>query len=148
MIKLKNYRQLSEHYQSFLYQRFIDTSQSEKFGYPKVIDSIEISSKTESNITQLLTLIFDIAEQLLAPGGQDQTVFQPRIPAKYIYLEEALEEYRHNRKKSILTEKEYKKRDLIQEIFQGTNQNSFRDHVELQQATKWLHENGSIKEQD
>ncbi|CAF3712432.1 unnamed protein product [Rotaria sp. Silwood1] len=44
MIKLKNYRQLSEHYQSFLYQRFIDTSQSEKFGYPKVIDSIEISS--------------------------------------------------------------------------------------------------------
>ncbi|CAF2762688.1 unnamed protein product [Rotaria sp. Silwood2] len=98
MIKLKNYRQLSEHYQSFLYQRFIDTSQSEKFGYPKVIDSIEISSKTESNIIQLLTLIFNIAEQLLAPGGQDQTVFQPRFPAKYIYLEEALEEYRQNRK--------------------------------------------------
>ncbi|CAF4726489.1 unnamed protein product [Rotaria sp. Silwood1] len=101
MIKLKNYRQLSEHYQSFLYQRFIDTSQSEKFGYPKVIDSIEIST----------------------PGRMKQIfVDQGHLKGDF--------------------------RDLIQEIFQGTNQNSFRDHVELQQATKWLHENGSIKEQD
>jgi hypothetical protein len=68
MIKLKNNRQLSERYQSFLYQRFIDTYQSEKFDYPKVIDSIEIISKTGSNIKQLSTFIYDITVQLLTPG--------------------------------------------------------------------------------
>jgi hypothetical protein len=68
LIKLKNYRQLSDNYQSILYQRFIDTTQHEKLGYPKVLDSIEISSKTGSNIKQLCTLIYDIAGQLLVPG--------------------------------------------------------------------------------
>jgi hypothetical protein len=33
-------------------------------------------------------------------------------------------------------------RELIKEILQRTNQVQFRDYVELQQATKWLHENG------
>ena len=45
--------------------------------------------------------------QLLAPGGKDQTIFQQRIPAKYILLEEALEGYRINKKTLILNEKEY-----------------------------------------
>lgn len=35
-------------------------------------------------------------------------------------------------------------RDLIKEISQQTNRIQFRDQVELQQATKWLHENGKI----
>jgi hypothetical protein len=107
IVKLKNYRQLSENFQSLIYQQFIDTSQNEKLGYPKVLDSIEISSKTGYNIKQLCTLIYDIAGQLLAPTSKDQTIFQQRIPAKYIYLEEALEEYRINKKVSILNDKEY-----------------------------------------
>ena len=41
------------------------------------------------------------------PGGKDQTIFQQRIPAKYIYLEEALEQYRNSGQTSILNEKDY-----------------------------------------
>jgi hypothetical protein len=85
----------------------MDTSQCEKLGYPKVLDSIEISSKTGYNIKHLCTLIYETAGQLLAPGGKDQTIFQQRIPAKYIQLEELLEDYRTNKKTSILNEKEY-----------------------------------------
>ncbi len=106
-MKLKNYRQLSENFQKLIYRRFIDTSQNEKLGYPKVLDSIEISNKTGYNVKQLCLLIYDIAGQLLAPGGKDQTLFQQRIPAKYIQLEEVLEDYRINKKTSILNEKEY-----------------------------------------
>jgi hypothetical protein len=40
-------------------------------------------------------------------GGKDQAIFQQRISAKYIHLEEALEEYRMNQKSSILNAKEY-----------------------------------------
>ena len=105
--KLKNYRQLAENFQKIIFQRFIDTSQCEKLGYPKVLDSLEVSSKTNHNIKQLCTLIYEHAAQLLAPGGKDQTIFQQRIPAKYIQLEEALEVYRINKKTLILNEKEY-----------------------------------------
>ncbi|CAF3639498.1 unnamed protein product [Rotaria socialis] len=142
IVKLKNYRQLSENFQSIIYQRFIDTSQSEKLGYPKVLESIEISNKTGYNVKQLCTLIYDVAGQLLAPSAKDQGIFQQRIPAKYIYLEEALEEYRINKKTSILNDKEYQ--ELIKEISQKNNSVQFRDWIELQQATKWLHENGII----
>ncbi|CAF3301580.1 unnamed protein product [Rotaria sp. Silwood2] len=142
IVKLKNYRQLSENFQSIIYKRFMDTSQSEKLGYPKVLESIEISSKTGYNIKQLCTLIYDIAGQLLVPNSKDQNIFQQRIPAKYIYLEEALEEYQINKKISMLNDKEYQ--ELIKEISQQKNHVQFRDYVELQQATKWLHENGII----
>ncbi|CAF5068031.1 unnamed protein product, partial [Rotaria sp. Silwood1] len=142
IVKLKNYRQLSENFQSIIYKRFIDTSQSEKLGYPKVLESIEISSKTGYNIKQLCTLIYDISGQLLVPNIKDQNIFQQRIPAKYIYLEDALEEYRLNKKISMLNDKEYQ--ELIKEISQQKNHIQFRDYIELQQATKWLHENGII----
>ncbi|CAF5196291.1 unnamed protein product, partial [Rotaria magnacalcarata] len=125
IVKLKNYRQLSENFQSIIYQRFIDTSQSEKLGYPKVLESIEISNKTGYNVKQLCTLIYDVAGQLLAPSAKDQGIFQQRIPAKYIYLEEALEEYRINKKTSILNDKEYQ--ELIKEISQKNSSVQFRD---------------------
>ncbi|CAF0818437.1 unnamed protein product [Adineta ricciae] len=137
--KLKNYRQLSENFQSLIYQQFIDTSQSEKLGYPKVLDSIEVSCKTGHNIKQLCTLIYDTAGQLLAPNSKDQTIFQQRIPAKYIYLEEALEEHRSNKKTFILNDKEYQ--ELIKDISAHVQ---FRDSLDLHQANKWLHENGVI----
>jgi hypothetical protein len=122
--KLRNYRTLSEQCQSTIYRRFIDTSQSEKLAYPKVLDSIEISSRTGYNVKQLCTMIYDLAGQFLSsgrqiagegdfmrsyahPGGKDQTIFQQRIPAKYIYLEEALEQYRSSGQTSILNEKDY-----------------------------------------
>ncbi|UJR21881.1 hypothetical protein I4U23_024954 [Adineta vaga] len=139
IVKLKNYRQLSDNFQSLIYQQFIDTSQSEKLGYPKVLDSIEISCKTGHNIKQLCTLIYDIAGQLLAPNNKDQTIFQQRIPAKYIYLEEALEDYRLNKKSSILNDKQYQ--EWIKDISIHVQ---FRDSVDVQQGTKWLHENGVI----
>ena len=72
-----------------------------------ILDSIEISTKTNYNIKHLCTLIYDIAGQLLAPGGKDQALFQQRIPSKYIQLEDFLEDYRINKKNSILNEKEY-----------------------------------------
>ncbi|CAF4834530.1 unnamed protein product, partial [Rotaria socialis] len=93
--------------------------------------------KTGYNVKQLCTLIYDVAGQLLAPSAKDQGIFQQRIPAKYIYLEEALEEYRINKKTSILNDKEYQ--ELIKEISQKNNSVQFRDWIELQQATKWLH---------
>lgn len=104
---MKNYSQLSENFQSIIVERFIDTSKSEKLGYPKVLDSIQVSCKTGYHIKDLCTLIYDIAGQLLAPNSKDQNAFQQRIPAKYIYLEEALEEYRLNKKINVLNEKEY-----------------------------------------
>lgn len=55
----------------------------------------------------MCTLIYDTAGQFLAPGGKDQTIFQQRIPAKYIQLEEVLENYRINKKTLVLDEKEY-----------------------------------------
>jgi hypothetical protein len=40
-------------------------------------------------------------------GGKEQAVYQQRIPAKYICLEEALDNYRCEQKSSVLTEQEY-----------------------------------------
>lgn len=72
-----------------------------------MLESLEVSSKTGHNIKQLCTMIHDVAGQLLAPNSKDQAIFQQRIPAKYIYLEDALEEYRLTKKASIMNDKEY-----------------------------------------
>lgn len=115
MMKTKNYRQLSEKYQSILFQRFIDRSNGEKVGYPKVLDSIEISNKTGSNVRQLCSLIYDFAGQILSSTGKDQTIFQQRIPLKYFLLEELIEENRFHRKSSIVHEKDFRFVSMIEE---------------------------------
>ena len=74
VLKSKGYIQLLDKYQSILYQRFIDTSQSEKIGYPKVLDSVQISNRTGVNIKQLCTLIYDVAAQILVPGRRREEI--------------------------------------------------------------------------
>ncbi|CAF1147991.1 unnamed protein product, partial [Didymodactylos carnosus] len=120
LAKHKNYRQISEHLQNLIYKRFMDTSYSEKVGYPKVI------------------------------GTKDHLMLQQRIPAKYIYLEEAIslivEERRLMNKNPVLKLKEYT--EVIKVAFQRLERPKFRDDFELLQATKFLHENGVVLHYD
>lgn len=79
VLKSKGYIQLLENYKSIIYQRFIDTSQSERIGYPKVLDSVQISNRTGVNIKQLCTLIYDVAAQLLLPGRRNKRKIRRKV---------------------------------------------------------------------
>lgn len=85
----------------------MDTSQCEKLGYPKVLQFFEISTKSNYNIKQLWQYIYDITCQFLASGGKDQASIQQTIPTKYLQLEEFFEDYKYNKKRMILNDKEY-----------------------------------------
>jgi len=61
----------SEQLQQLIRDRFINIVDAEKYGLPRVLDTIEISCKTKHNIKLLCNIIYD-------------TVFSLRPPGKYI----------------------------------------------------------------
>lgn len=61
----------SEQLQQLIRDRFINIVDAEKYGLPRVLDTIEISCKTKHNIKILCNIIYD-------------TVFSLRPPGKYI----------------------------------------------------------------
>jgi len=61
----------SEQLQQIIRDRFINIVDAEKYGLPRVLDTIEISCKTKHNIKLLCNIIYD-------------TVFSLRPSGKYI----------------------------------------------------------------
>ena len=58
----------SEYLQQKIRDKFINISDPEKFGLPRVLDSIEVSCKTRQNIRLLANLLYDTAFSLKSPG--------------------------------------------------------------------------------
>lgn len=63
----------SEQLQQLIRDRFINIVDAEKYGLPRVLDTIEISCKTKHNIKILCNIIYD-------------TVFSLKPPGKYIFI--------------------------------------------------------------
>lgn len=63
----------SEQLQQLIRDRFINIVDAEKYGLPRVLDTIEVSCKTKHNIKILCNIIYD-------------TVFSLRPPGKYIFI--------------------------------------------------------------
>lgn len=59
----------SEQLQQLIRDKFINIVDAEKYGLPRVLDTIEISCKTKHNIKLLCNIIYDTVFSLRPPGN-------------------------------------------------------------------------------
>ncbi|XP_050296551.1 leucine-rich repeat serine/threonine-protein kinase 1 isoform X5 [Anthonomus grandis grandis] len=140
---------ISEEYQQFIRDKFINVVDAEKMGLPRVLDTIEISCKTRHNIKLLCNLIYDTVFSLRPPGSKE-LLLEQKVPATYLALEDIVysvaAERRSNGLDPVLTCEQYKM-IMAAEMQQRYNK-TFRDWSELHQATLFLHENGVLLHYD
>ena len=79
----------SEYLQQKIREKFISITDPEKFGLPRVLDSIEVSCKTRQNIRLLANLLYDTAFSLKSPGSMTRLLEQ-KVPAIYLALEDVI----------------------------------------------------------
>jgi hypothetical protein len=61
----------SEYLQQKIREKFINVTDPEKCGLPKVLDSVEVSCKSKQNIKLLANLLYDTAFSLKTPGKRN-----------------------------------------------------------------------------
>lgn len=126
-------------------ERFINIIDPDKVGLPKVVDSIEVSTKTKYNIKNLCNLIYDTVFDIRCPGSKDR-LLQQKIPASYLALEDIVNYLAAQRKSigkdPVLKSEEYK--NLVLDEMHSKYGKTFRDLTELNQATSFLHDNGVL----
>lgn len=135
----------SEELQQLIREKFINVVDADKYGLPRVLDTIEVSCKTRHNIKLLCNLIYDTVFDLKCPGSKERLLEQ-RIPATYLALEDVvgnLSVERHLQGKDPVLRAEQYKMLVMHEMQQRYNI-AFRDMAELNQATAFLHENGVL----
>lgn len=135
----------SQELQKVIRDKFINLIDADKCGLPKVIDSIEVSTKTKHNIKLLCNLIYDTVFGIRCPGSKERLLEQ-KIPASYLALEEVVNHLAAVRlqqgKDPVLKSEEYK--HLVTLEMHKKFKVCFRDASELQQATSFLHDNGVL----
>ena len=134
----------SEYLQQKIRGKFINITDPEKFGLPRVLDSVEVSCKTRQNVRLLANLLYDTAFSLRSPGSMTKLLEQ-KVPATYLALEEVISnlslEIRGQGNDPVLRQEQYE--SMVSNELQSKNL-KFRDSAELSQATKFLHENGVL----
>lgn len=148
--------ELVQRLQAEVHRRFIDLSDHDKCGLPRIMDSMVVSTRTKLNVKNLCNRIYDVVFSLRCPGSTERLLEQ-KIPATYLYLEEIVSWIAHERhqkkREPVLTYDEYKR--LTSEQLKLKYNKTFRDleplgsceinyNSELQQATRFLHENGVL----
>lgn len=68
VVRTKSPEYHSEQLQQLIRDRFINIVDAEKYGLPRVLDTIEISCKTKHNIKILCNIIYDTVFSLRPPG--------------------------------------------------------------------------------
>ncbi|XP_023236619.1 leucine-rich repeat serine/threonine-protein kinase 1-like [Centruroides sculpturatus] len=79
----------SEELQQLIREKFINVVDADKYGLPRVLDTIEVSCKTRHNVKLLCNLIYDTVFDLKCPGSKERLLEQ-RIPATYLALEDVV----------------------------------------------------------
>lgn len=139
----------AEELQQIIRERFIAVADAEKMGLPRVLDSIEVSCKTNHNIKLLSNLIYDTAFSLRSPGSKEP-LLSTRVPASYLALEDVIGSISISLKQigadPVLDVENYKK--MVTQEMLAKNYKCFRDNSELNQATMFLHDNGVLLHYD
>lgn len=120
-----------------------DCVDADKRGLPRVLASVEVSTKTRHNIRLLANIIYETAVEMRTAGNKDRLLEQ-KVPATYLALEEVVSSLAYERKAAgaepVLHTEQY--RTEVVRLMKERHSLAFRDFSELQQATRFLHENG------
>ncbi|XP_041363499.1 leucine-rich repeat serine/threonine-protein kinase 1-like [Gigantopelta aegis] len=122
---------------------FLMNREPDKCGLPNILDTIFVSCKTGKNISKLVEMIANHAFEIKHPRSRTQKLLKQKIPKKYLQLKHIVEELARERmeqkKDPVLSKSNYM---LCVSKKMLDKQQTFRDPHELDQATRFLHENG------
>ncbi|XP_048577768.1 leucine-rich repeat serine/threonine-protein kinase 1 isoform X2 [Nematostella vectensis] len=117
-------------------------------GLPKVVNRIEVSGKTGHNVRELRHMIYSVSLDIKERGSRTPLLETP-IPASYQHVEEAvikIREHCYHEDQTPVMRSEFF-RNAVQKELKKQN-HRLRDYDELQQATKFLHDNGVLLHYD
>ncbi|XP_071107767.1 leucine-rich repeat serine/threonine-protein kinase 1-like [Haliotis cracherodii] len=128
-----------------VHKNFILVKEPEKCGLPNILDAINVSCKSGKHVSKLVDMIYDHAFDLKHPRSRTQKLLKQKIPKKYLLLQnvvmELAQERLHDNKEPVLSKSKYMLCVSNKMMETGT---TFRDVEELEQATRFLHENGVL----
>ncbi|XP_070186120.1 leucine-rich repeat serine/threonine-protein kinase 1-like isoform X2 [Littorina saxatilis] len=123
---------------------FLSNSEPDKCGLPNIIDAINISCKTGDNIRKLVDIIKNNIFELRHAKSKAVKLLGQKIPKKYLLLQTVVKELAKERisdfKDPVLNRSKYML--CVSDKMMEKGFTTFRDVEELEQATRFLHENG------
>nr|KAG5713801.1 hypothetical protein BaRGS_024428 [Batillaria attramentaria] len=124
---------------------FINNQEPDKCGLPCIIDTVNISCKTGENVRKLVDLIKHNVFELKHPRSRTVKLLGQKIPRKYLLLQTVVRELALERIQDFKEPYEvYRKRLCVSDRMMEKGYTTFRDVEELEQATRFLHENGVL----
>lgn len=125
---------------------FLSNSEPDKCGLPNILDAINISCKTGENVRKLVDLIKNTVFELKHAKSKTVKLLGQKIPRKYLLLQMVVRELAMERisdfKDPVLTRAKYML--CVSDKMMEKGFTTFRDVEELEQATRFLHENGVL----
>lgn len=73
-------------------ERFVNVSDADKRGLPRVIASLYVSSKSREDIRSLCSLLYQVAGEMRSIGsgsGRKSKLLVQKVPASFVALEKA-----------------------------------------------------------
>ncbi|XP_012937476.2 leucine-rich repeat serine/threonine-protein kinase 1 [Aplysia californica] len=124
---------------------FLSNQEPDKSGLPNILLAVNVSCKTGENVKRLVDLIYDHVFELKHPRSRTQYLVKQKIPRKYLLLQNIVRELAVERvnaaKEPVLNRSKYTLCVQNKMMEKGV---TFRDVEELEQATRFLHENGVL----
>ncbi|GFN83148.1 leucine-rich repeat serine/threonine-protein kinase, partial [Plakobranchus ocellatus] len=142
----RNFPQDFEESMMMLIQKmFLSNPEPDKSGLPNILAAVNVSCKTGENIRTLIDMIYENAFELKHPRSRTQHLIGQKIPRKYLLLQSIVRELATERlkieKEPVLNKSKYTLCVQNKMMERGV---TFRDVEELEQATRFLHENGVL----
>ncbi|XP_061197490.1 leucine-rich repeat serine/threonine-protein kinase 1-like [Saccostrea echinata] len=127
-------------------RQFIKVEEPDKCGLPVVIGQINVSCKTGENVKDLVNFIYNRVFQLKHPRRNKEKLLQHKIPKKYLILKDIVQELAEERirekKDPVLDKSSYMLKTMNKMMERSGT--LFRDPEDVEQATRFLHENGIL----
>uniref|UniRef100_K1R5J3 non-specific serine/threonine protein kinase n=1 Tax=Magallana gigas TaxID=29159 RepID=K1R5J3_MAGGI len=127
-------------------RQFINVEEPDKCGLPFVIGQFNVSCKSGENVKELVNFIYSRVFQLKHPRRNKEKLLQHKIPKKYLILkdivQELAEERIHEEKDPVLDKSSYMLKTMHKMMERSGT--LFRDPEDVEQATRFLHENGIL----
>uniref|UniRef100_A0A915CSY4 Non-specific serine/threonine protein kinase n=1 Tax=Ditylenchus dipsaci TaxID=166011 RepID=A0A915CSY4_9BILA len=142
-------REYLEELHNNIQDRFVNVSDAEKKGLPKVIASIYVSTKSKDDIKSLCNILYQVAAEIRSIGSgssRRNKMMSQKVPASFVALEKIVvsvtDELRTKGEEPILRFDDFWVLATTQMIEEYGK--PFRDILEFRQACNFLHENGGL----
>ncbi|XP_069125581.1 leucine-rich repeat serine/threonine-protein kinase 1-like [Argopecten irradians] len=143
-------------------QQFCHVEEPDKCGLPNIIDRININTRSRRDVNKLIDCIYNTVFELKHPRRRQEKLLRHKIPKKYLLLKEIVQELaveREREKKDPVLDKDSYLAMVMHKIFNLTGDEAklktmhkmldkagalFRDVEDVEQGTRFLHENGIL----